>query len=108
VVLVADLNDIEDAPWSEWQGVHDGRQPCRLSQNTLASLLKPFLIRPRKFWPLRRGPTTKSLRGYFRSQFEAAYLFVRVFELIDALANVGAALPRKRSTYPLISAPERI
>jgi hypothetical protein len=72
-VLVADLNELEDAPWAEWRGVHDDQQPRRLSQNMLASLLRSFLIRPRKFWPLRRGPTSKSFRGYFRSQFEQAW-----------------------------------
>jgi Protein of unknown function (DUF3631) len=38
-VLVEALNAMDDAPWSEWRGIHDERQPRRLSQGELAPAL---------------------------------------------------------------------
>ena len=71
--LAAALNDLDDAPWSEWRGMLGDQQPRPLSRATLASLLRPFGIRPKKFWPLRRDATTRSARGYTRSRFEQAW-----------------------------------
>jgi hypothetical protein len=68
-VLVQALNEIDDAPWSEWRGVRDDQQPRRLSQGELARLLRPFRIRPRTVWPMR----TTSAKGYYRHQFEQAW-----------------------------------
>ena len=62
-----------DEMWSEYRGVHWTEQPRKLTQGTLALLLQPFQIRPRKFWPPNRTSTTRSHRGYFRSAFEAAW-----------------------------------
>jgi hypothetical protein len=59
--------------WSEFRGVHGNENPRKLTQGALAALLRPFGIRPRKFWPPHRDATTKSYRGYFRSDFEAAW-----------------------------------
>ena len=73
VALVAALNDVEDAPWSEWRGLHGNQQPRRLSPGELARLLAPFGIRPRTIWPPQRTPTSKSAKGYYRSQFEQAW-----------------------------------
>ena len=73
VELVAALNDVDDSPWSEWRGVGDNRQPRKLSLGELARLLKPFSIRPRSVWPPHREKTSKSAKGYFRSQFEDAW-----------------------------------
>jgi len=72
-VLVADLHAIDDAMWSEWRGLRGGHQMHRLSQNDLAMLLAPFGIRPRTVWPLNRTASSKSAKGYYRSQFEAAW-----------------------------------
>jgi hypothetical protein len=71
--LVAGLVDIDDAPWSEWRGVHGNQQPRRLSQGGLAQMLAPFGIRPRTIWPLHRTSTSRSGKGYLRSQFEQAW-----------------------------------
>jgi len=68
--LVQALNEMDDAPWSEWRGLRDDQQPRRLSQGELARLLKPFRIRPRSIWP---APRNKSGKGYYRSQFEQAW-----------------------------------
>ena len=62
-----------DEMWSEYRGVHGNENPRKLTQGALAALLRPFGIRPRKFWPPHRDATTKSYRGYFRSDFEAAW-----------------------------------
>jgi hypothetical protein len=62
-----------DEMWSEYRGVKGTEQPRKLTLGTLALLLKPFGIRPKKFWPPHRDATTKSYRGYFRSDFEAAW-----------------------------------
>jgi hypothetical protein len=57
--LAAALNDMDDAPWSEWRGIHGDQQPRPLSRTTLAALLRLFGIRSKKFWPLRRDATTR-------------------------------------------------
>jgi hypothetical protein len=62
-----------DEIWLEYRGVHWTEQPRKLTQGALATLLKPFGIRPRKFWSPNRTNTSKSYRGYFRSDFEAAW-----------------------------------
>ena len=72
-VLVEALLDLEDAPWAEWRGVKDDQQPRKLTQATLASLLKAFHIRPRSIWPARRTANSKSRKGYYRTDFEAAW-----------------------------------
>jgi Protein of unknown function (DUF3631) len=67
-LLVASLNTVEGAPWSEWCGVHGNQTPRRLSQGELAKLLKRFPIRPRTvWWPDRQGT---SMKGYYREDFE--------------------------------------
>jgi Protein of unknown function (DUF3631) len=73
VALVSALNDIEDAMWSEWRGLHGNQQPHRLSQGELARMVAPFGIRPKTIWPLQRTPTSRSAKGYLRSQFEQAW-----------------------------------
>jgi hypothetical protein len=70
--LAAVLIEIDDAPWSEWRGLHSNQQPRPLSQAQLAQLLRPFDIRPRSMWRGQR-PQGKSAKGYYRNQFEAAW-----------------------------------
>jgi Protein of unknown function (DUF3631) len=65
--LVNELNDIDDAPWSEWRG-----RP--LTPHGLAKLLRPFGIWPRSIFPpggrqVRGG----SRKGYRRDQFIEAW-----------------------------------
>ena len=65
--------DGADAMWAEFRGAGGSERPRKLTQNALAALLRPFGIRPRTAWPLGRTATTKSFRGYFRADFEAAW-----------------------------------
>jgi Protein of unknown function (DUF3631) len=68
------LNELDDAPWSEWRGPNDTQAAHRQSQNELARLLKPFGIRPRPIWPPgSRHQRGKSRRGYRRDQFTSAW-----------------------------------
>lgn len=71
--LVAALLEMDDAPWGEWRGIRDDRQPRKLSQSELATLLAPFGIRPRSIWPPRRTSESKSAKGYLRRDFEKAW-----------------------------------
>lgn len=66
VTLVEDLNGLDDSLWSSWNG-------SRLSQGELARLLLPFRIRSRSIWPLQRDGSSRSRKGYFKAQFEAAW-----------------------------------
>jgi hypothetical protein len=71
--IIEALNRLEGGLWSDWRGIEDTQQPHRLSRGELARLLAAFRIRPRTIWPMPRGPQTRSLKGYYRSQFEAAW-----------------------------------
>jgi hypothetical protein len=72
-MLVGTLLDLEDAPWGEWRGVKDDQQPRKLTQASLASLLKAFRVHPRSVWPATRTAESKSRKGYYRADFEAAW-----------------------------------
>jgi putative DNA primase/helicase len=73
--LVDELISLDgaDAAWAEYRGASGTERPRKLTQGGLATLLRPFEIRPRTIWPLARTATTKSFRGYFRVDFEAAW-----------------------------------
>jgi len=71
--LVADLIDLEDAPWSEYRGRQSNQQPRPLSQTQLAQLLRFFAIRPGSMWRGPRPQGGKSAKGYYRDQFEQAW-----------------------------------
>jgi hypothetical protein len=72
-LLVGALLDLEDGPWSEWRGVKDDQPPRKLTQATVASVLKAFHIRPRSIWPAGRTADSKSRRGYYKADFEPAW-----------------------------------
>jgi hypothetical protein len=95
VALVSALNDIEDAMWSEWRGLHGNQQPHRLSQGELARMLAPFGIRPKTIWPLQRTPNSRSARGYLRSQFGQAWSSYR-----DGVDNSPGGTASQSSTIP--------
>jgi len=67
--LVEALLKLDDGLWTEWRGVNDDR-PARTE---LARLLRPFEIRPKTVWPIRRRPSDKSARGYYKWQFESVW-----------------------------------
>jgi len=71
--LVNGLLALDDGIWAEWRGPKDDRPPRKLTQSELARLLRPFHIRPKTIWPARRRLGDRSNRGYWRSQFEAAW-----------------------------------
>jgi hypothetical protein len=71
--LVDHLNGADDAPWSEWRGIHGNQQPRKLSPGELAMLLEPFQIRPRTIRIFADAAGRPTLKGYYRAQFEAAW-----------------------------------
>jgi hypothetical protein len=70
--LVAALNALDDAPWSEWRGPLNNQQARALSQMQLAQLLRRFNIRPRSMWHGPR-PQGQSVKSYRRYQFQEAW-----------------------------------
>ena len=60
-----------DELWSAWRGPRGDDRPRKLTQASLAELLRPFDIKPRKFWITRDPP--KTARGYLRADLEAAW-----------------------------------
>lgn len=71
--LIEKLIELDHGFWIEWRGKDDDRMPRRLTRGELIRLLRPFQIATRTVWPLRRRPGDKSARGYYRTQFEAAW-----------------------------------
>jgi hypothetical protein len=72
--LVDALNAIEDAGWSEWQGLKGDRQPRPLTPGELARLLRPLGIKPHSVWPLgSRESRGAGGKGYYRADFELAW-----------------------------------
>ena len=97
VALVAALNDIDDAMWSEWRGPHGNQQPRRLSPGELARLLTPFGIRSRTIWPPHRTAETRSAKGYYRSQFEKAWRAYCDSDAGDGTASHSSTIRHLRS-----------
>ena len=71
--LVEALLGLDDGIWADWRGPNDDRTPRRLNQSELARMLRPFEIRPKTIWPTQRRLGRGSRRGYYRSQFAAAW-----------------------------------
>jgi hypothetical protein len=71
--MVDDLNGADDAPWLEWRGINRNQQPHKLSPGELATLLEPFQIRPRTIRILSGASAKPTVKGYYRTQFEAAW-----------------------------------
>jgi hypothetical protein len=67
------LTAADDAPWSEWRGIHGNQQPRKLSSGELARLLQPFQIRPQTIRVFATASGRPTLKGYYRAQFEAAW-----------------------------------
>jgi len=67
------LYEMDGAEWCEFCGTRGDQQPHRLREPELASMLKQFKIRPRTVWPKNRTASSKSAKGYRRSQFEDAW-----------------------------------
>jgi hypothetical protein len=69
--VVVDALIEHDDMWAEWRGPRGDERPRKLTQGGLAELLRPFAIRPRKFWTSRKPPKTH--RGYFRDDLQEAW-----------------------------------
>jgi hypothetical protein len=59
--------------WNEWRGPKEDRQPHRLTQSELATMLRPFHIKPRTIWPKARKSGSNSSRGYLKASFQKAW-----------------------------------
>ncbi len=104
--MVAALIEMEDRPWPEWK---HGKAMTAVS---LARLLKPFGVRPRK---LRLG--SHALNGYQRGEIEAAHVRYcptppvqsgtpeQINEINDLIASQGgtsgANVPVSKAPNPL-------
>jgi len=71
--IVDHLNSADEAIWSEWRGIRGDQQPRKLSQGEVAMLLGPFQIRPQTIRTLSPALCKPTLKGYYRTQFEAAW-----------------------------------
>ena len=71
--MVDHLTGVDDAPWSEWRGIHGNQHPRKLSQGELAKLLEPFQIRPQTIRVFAAASGRPTLKGYYRAQFEGAW-----------------------------------
>jgi hypothetical protein len=72
--LLSELHALDGTYWSDWGGIRNDLPPHKLSRSELSALLIPFRIRPRSIWRLGvpRGQA-KSVKGYHRHQFSAAW-----------------------------------
>jgi uncharacterized protein DUF3631 len=71
--LVEALNGLEDAGWSEFSGIKSNRSPHLLRNSELRAMLRMLDIEARSVWPLKGKPGDHSGKGYYRSDFEAAW-----------------------------------
>ena len=91
---VGELAGLEDGFWAEWRGKDDNGSPHKLTGPELAQLLRPFHIRSRTVWPQQRRPGNKSTRGYFRAQFQEAW--VRYCPIADTAAQPSKIIHLQR------------
>lgn len=70
--LVAGLIELNPF-WGSWRGRNDKGQPHELTAAELSGLLRNFGIFTKTVWPLSRSSNTKSVPGYYLSQFEKAW-----------------------------------
>ena len=71
--LAEALVGLENGFWDDWRGPNDQGQPHKLTSGELSRLLRPFKIYAKTIWPRLRLPVSKSFRGYYRQDFEAAW-----------------------------------
>jgi hypothetical protein len=72
--LLAALHELEDAGWSEFYGIKgDAQTPHRLRNSELRAMLRAFGISTRSIWPEKGKPGDHSGKGYYRTDFEAAW-----------------------------------
>jgi len=65
---------IEQNPfWESWRGLNDKGQPHQLTPGEMSGRLRPLGIVTRTVWPVPRLENSKSVPGYYLSQFEKAW-----------------------------------
>jgi Protein of unknown function (DUF3631) len=89
--LVEALLKLETADWKEYEG-------RKLTRGRLKDLLVPFGIEAKPIWPPQRTASSKSGRGYMRSQFEDHWSRYDI-----GTAASDAAPAQKRSNLKLLS-----
>ena len=71
--LVTALHEMEDGRWSEFCGVQRNRTPHKLRESELRAMLRPLGIVTHSVWPGKGKLGDHSGKGYYRSDFEAAW-----------------------------------
>jgi len=71
--LCGALVGLANGLWDDWRGPNDEGRPHELTSGELSRLLRPFKIYVKTIWSVPRRPTSKSFRGYYRQDFEAAW-----------------------------------
>jgi uncharacterized protein DUF3631 len=71
--LLATLHELEEAGWSEFCGIKNDRSPHRLRASELRAMLRSLDVPTRSVWPQKGQPGDRSAKGYYRSDFEAAW-----------------------------------
>ncbi len=67
--LVTALRDFGDGHWSGWTGINNDKTPDALTQGEMASMLRPFRIKPQTI--RLDGDTTR--RGFYEKDFGDAW-----------------------------------
>jgi hypothetical protein len=71
--LLVALHGLEDAGWSEFCGAKNDGSPHKLRNSELRAMLRLLDIGSRSLWPQKGRPGDASGKGYYRSDFEAAW-----------------------------------
>jgi len=72
--LLEALLAMDDSDWCEFHGARGDEAPHKLRASEMTSMLGAFGIRTRSLWPPgKRTETSKSSKGYLRSQFEVTW-----------------------------------
>jgi hypothetical protein len=71
--LLAALHDLEDAGWAEFCGVKNDGSPHKLRNSELRAMLRLLDIESHSIGPPKGGLGGEPGRGYYRSDFEAAW-----------------------------------
>ena len=75
-IRAVDINHPDRSLDAAYGQMSSSPSPTRLAGATdseVVNMLRDFAIRPHTIWPKNRTPTSKSSKGYRRSQFEAAW-----------------------------------
>jgi len=92
--LLVALHELESGDWLEFCGAKNDRLSHKLRNSELRALLRLFDIEPRSIWAAGpRKPGDSSAKGYYRSDFVAAW---------DAYCSDEAGTPAQAPTLRLV------